>query len=163
MLKRRYSSKSKSLSSEKLRKKSTKAKNESTQCVSNKGKRKKQGEFESIFNAITDPIVVFDTEFNVIKINKAAQCFFAGNPVSKKCFFIKHKFALACKNCPTWQTLKTGIASNSEIVSPETEKPLLLKTYPIFNRRKRIKGVILIGRESSDILPATMLIRQKDL
>ena len=56
-----------------------------------------------IFNAITDPIVVFDTEFNVTNINKAAKEFFVDHPIGKKCFFTKHKFALACKNCPTWQ------------------------------------------------------------
>ena len=65
--------------------------------------RKTEEKLDPIFNAITDPIVVFDTEFNVTNINKAAKEFFVGRPIEKKCFFTKHKFALACKNCPTWQ------------------------------------------------------------
>ncbi len=109
------------------------------------------GEYDRIFNAITDPIIVFDEDFNVIKINNEAKHFFAGRPVGKKCFFIKHKFAMACKNCPTWQTLKTGKATTSEILSPQTGDLLLLKTYPIYNRLKKVKGVILIGRESTDV------------
>lgn len=112
---------------------------------------KKWGGFDRIFDAITDPIIVFDAEFNLIKINKAAKYFFTGYPVGKKCFFTKHKFALACKNCPTWQTLKTGLPTTSEILSPKTSTPILLKTYPIYNRLKRIKGVVLIGRESNDV------------
>ncbi|MBI2471768.1 MAG: hypothetical protein HYV59_11095 [Planctomycetes bacterium] len=105
----------------------------------------------SIFNAITDPIIVFDAEFKVTKINKAAKEFFTGCPIGKKCFYTKHKFALACKNCPTWQTLKTGATTTSEILNPKTSATLLLKTYPIYNRLKNIKGVVLIGRESDDV------------
>ncbi len=112
---------------------------------------KKWGGFDRIFDAITDPIIVFDTEFNLIKINKAAKYFFTGHPVGKKCFFTKHKFALACKDCPTWQTLKTGATKTCEILSPKTSTPLLLKTYPIYNRLKKVKGVVLIGRESNDV------------
>lgn len=114
-------------------------------------KYKKWGGFDRIFDAITDPIIVFDTEFNLIKINKAAKYFFTEYPIGKKCFFTKHKFALACKNCPTWQTLKTGSTTTSEILSPKTSTPILLKTYPIYNRLKKVKGVVLIGRESSDV------------
>ncbi|MEK6635287.1 MAG: hypothetical protein AABY38_02930 [Planctomycetota bacterium] len=113
--------------------------------------RKTKGKLDSIFNAITDPIIVFDAEFNVININKAAKEFFIGHPIGKKCFFTKHKFALACKNCPTWQTLKSGKTTTSEILSPKTSTLLLLKTYPIYNRLKNIKGAVLIGRESNDV------------
>lgn len=109
------------------------------------------GKFERIFDAITDPIMVFDTEFKLIKVNKAAKYFFSGHPVGKKCFFMKHKFALACKTCPTWLTMKTGVASTSEILKPQTSTPILLKTYPIYDRLKKVKGVVLIGRESNDI------------
>ena len=113
--------------------------------------RKTREKLNSIFNAITDPIIVFDAEFNVIKINTAAKEFFTGCPIGKKCFFTKHKFALACKNCPTWQTLKTGVTTTSEILNPKTGTTLLLKTYPIYNRLKNIKGVVLVGRESDDV------------
>lgn len=109
------------------------------------------GGFNNIFEAITDPIMVFDTEFKLIKVNKAAKYFFSGYPVGKKCFFMKHKFALACKNCPTWFTIKTGVTTTSEILKPQTSIPILLKTYPIFNRLKKIKGVVLVGRESNDV------------
>jgi transcriptional regulator with PAS, ATPase and Fis domain len=112
---------------------------------------KKRGEFDHIFNVITDPIILFDVEFHIVKTNKAAKHFFTGYPIGKKCFFIKHKFALACKNCPTWQTIKTGTTATGEIVSPKTGNLILLKTYPIYNRLKKIKGVVLVGRESNDV------------
>ncbi len=110
------------------------------------------GKLDCIFDAITDPIVVFDLEFSVIMLNKSAKQFFTGCPIGKKCFLTKHKFALACKNCPTWQTLKTGSITTSEILNPKTDSLLLLKTYPIYNRQKKvIKGVVLVGRESNDV------------
>lgn len=109
------------------------------------------GELDCIFDAITDPIVVFDSEFSVIRINKSAKQFFRGCPIGKKCFLTKHKFALACKNCPTWQTLKTGSITTSEILNPKTDSRLLLKTYPIYNRQKKVKGAVLVGRESNDV------------
>lgn len=115
------------------------------------GRDTKWDDFNRIFDAIADPIMVFDTEFKLIKINKAARYFFSGYPVGKKCFFTKHKFALACKNCPTWQTLKTGATTISEVLDPKTSIPILLKTYPIYNRLKKITGVVLIGRESYNV------------
>lgn len=141
-------------------KSSTSSVKTSSQACANMRKRQKNrvrrhetnwGGFDRIFDAITDPILVFDTEFNLIKINKAAKCFFTGHPVGKKCFLTKHKFALACKDCPTWQTLKKGVTTTCEILSPKTCTPLLLKTYPIYNRLKKLKGVVLIGRESNDV------------
>lgn len=104
-----------------------------------------------IFNSTMDPIIVFDSEFNIVKINTAAKVFFTGYPVGKKCFSTKHKFALACKNCPIWQTLKTGKTATSEVLNPETCMPVLLKTYPIYNRLKNVQGVVLVGREGNDI------------
>lgn len=112
---------------------------------------KKRGEFDHILNVITDPIILFDVEFHIVKMNKAARHFFMDYPIGKKCFFIKHKFALACKNCPTWQTIKTGTTATGEILSPKTGNLILLKTYPIYNRLKKIKGVVLVGRESNDV------------
>lgn len=114
-------------------------------------KKKRWGEFDRISDMITDPIVVFDTEFKVVNLNKAARHFFTGRPLGKKCFLIKHKFALACKDCPIWQTLKTGVTATSEILSPKSGDPILLKTYPVYTRLRKIKGVVMVGRESSDI------------
>jgi len=109
------------------------------------------GEFGRIFDAITDPIVIFDTEFKVININKAAKHFFPEYTIGGKCFSTKHKFAFACKSCPTWQALKTGATATCEILSQKTGDPILLKAYPVYNRLKKLKGVVLIGRESDDV------------
>ncbi len=107
--------------------------------------------FNYVFNAIPDPIVVFDTEFRVITINKAAEHFFSGSPLGKKCFLTRHKFALACKNCPTWQTMKTGAITTGETINPKTGNLICLKTYPIYNRLKKIKGVVVVGHENMDV------------
>lgn len=112
---------------------------------------KKKVGFDHIIDVITDPIILFDVEFHIVKMNKAAKYFFTGYPIGKKCFFIKHKFALACKSCPIWQTIRTGTTATSEILSPKTGNLILLKTYPIYNRLKKIKGVVLVGRESDDV------------
>lgn len=117
----------------------------------NTKKRKSHGKYNCIWDAITDPIVIFDTEFKVMRVNKAARQFFTGRAVGKKCFVIKHKFAMACKDCLIWQTLKTGTTVTDEILCSKTGNPILLKTYPIYSRLKKIKGVVLIGRESSDV------------
>ena len=88
---------------------------------------KTREELNSIFNAITDPIIVFDAEFKVTAINKAAEDFFTGCPIGKKCFFTKHKFALACKNCPTWQTLKNRRYYNQRNLKPQNQYHTSLK------------------------------------
>ncbi|MCF6158890.1 MAG: hypothetical protein E3K32_10030 [wastewater metagenome] len=113
--------------------------------------RKTRDEYNNILDIITDPIVIFDDKFKVKKINKAAKQFFTGYPIGKKCFFMRHKFTMACKDCPIWQTVKTGTTMTGEILCSTTGNPILLKTYPIYSRVKKVKGVILIGRESSDV------------
>lgn len=148
MFAKRYNSKSKSAC---LNTDTQAHVNVSKKYTSPARKQKTWGEFDRIFDMITDPIVIFDAEFKVININKAGRHFFTGRPLGKKCFLIKHKFALACKDCPIWQTLKTGVTTTSEIVSSKSGDPILLKTYPIYTRLKKIKGVVMVGRESSDV------------
>ena len=111
----------------------------------------KHGGIDSFIDSITDPIVIFDAELNIKKLNKAARQFFPGKPVDKKCFATKHKFVSACKDCLIWQTLKTGHSICGEMLNFKTGDPILLKSYPMYNSQKKLTGVVLIGRNSSDV------------
>ncbi|HHT9124321.1 MAG TPA: PAS domain-containing protein [Candidatus Brocadiia bacterium] len=107
---------------------------------------------ENLFDAITDPVIVFDTELRIIKINKAAVHFFPECPVGKKCFTIKHAMTPICKDCPAWQSIRTGKPAFTEMYDPDTGDTLLIKTYPIFNGAGEVNAVALVGRVSRDVL-----------
>lgn len=107
---------------------------------------------ERLFDAITDPVIVFDTELRIIKINKSAVHLFPEDPVGKKCFTIKHAMAPICKDCPAWQSIRTGKTAFTEMYDPDTGQTLLIKTYPIFDAAGEVSAVALVGRVSRDVL-----------
>ena len=107
---------------------------------------------EHLFDAIADPVIIFDTELRIIKINKVGKLhFFPEHSVGKKCFMIKHTMAPICKDCPTWQTIKTGKTAFAEMDDPDTGHALLIKTYPILDVAGAVNAVALVGQVSRDV------------
>jgi nitrogen fixation/metabolism regulation signal transduction histidine kinase len=104
------------------------------------------GFLEHLFDAITDPVIIFDTELRIVMINKVGKRhFFPEHSVGKKCFAIKHTMAPICKDCPAWQSIRTGKNAFAKMYDPDTGHTLLIKTYPIFNEDGAVSAVALIG------------------
>lgn len=100
---------------------------------------------ELILDAITEPVIIFDTELRIVKINKAGVRFFQEYPVGRRCFAIKHTMAPICKDCPAWQSIRTGRTASAEMYDPDTGHTLLIKTYPIFDKAGEVNAVALVG------------------
>ena len=47
--------------------------------------------------------------------------------------------------------LEDGRNDNVRDIKSKNGDPILLKAYPVYNRLKKLKGVVLIGRESDDV------------
>lgn len=65
---------------------------------------------DDIFKSIKDGIGVIDKEMNIIRVNQAAELWYAHNMplVGKKCYAAYHNRSERCEICPAWRTLETG-------------------------------------------------------
>lgn len=106
-----------------------------------------------LLDIITEPVIVFDTELRIITINKAASHFFPECPVGKKCFTIKHTMAPICKDCPAWQSIRTGkiVLATAKMYDSCTGQTLQVETYPIFDVAGAVNAVAVVGRSNKDV------------
>ena len=65
---------------------------------------------DSIFASIQDGIGIIDSEMNIIKANKTAECWYpyAVPFIGKKCYEAYHNRKKRCDQCPAQETLVTG-------------------------------------------------------
>lgn len=108
---------------------------------------KAKRDWEEIFDIIGDAITIHDKDFNIIRANKAAEILL-GLPFNKilrqKCYMSYHRTDCPPERCPSCQTLKTGIPSNSEIFEPSLNKHLQIKALPRFNDDGELIGLVHI-------------------
>ena len=104
-------------------------------------------EWEEIFDIISDAITIHDKDFNIIRANKAAEKLLRlpfNKIFSQKCYASYHGTDCPPERCPSCQTLKTGIASNTEIFEPSLNKTLQIKALPRFNDEGELIGLVHI-------------------
>ncbi len=114
---------------------------------------KAKKEWEEIFDIISDAITIHDKNFNIIRANKAAENLLGLNfkkMFSQKCYLSYHGTDCPPERCPSCQTLKTGIPSNSEIFEPSLNKYLQIKALPRFNDAGELIGMVHIVSDITD-------------
>ncbi len=99
---------------------------------------------ETLFNAITDRIIVIDKDFNIELSNKT-EIGGAG-----KCYKRVFKSTVPCRNCPS-------VIAFSERTAVSTEKKnatrnYLLQAYPILNDKGEVERVLEICRDVTEEL-----------
>jgi signal transduction histidine kinase/AraC-like DNA-binding protein len=101
------------------------------------GKSRKR--LKTLFNAITDTILVIDSNFNIEMTNKSEI------EDSGKCYkkiFAKDRH---CDKCPAIKTFETQEATTTEIEI--SGQYYLLQAYPIFNDKGDVEKVLEISRD----------------
>jgi signal transduction histidine kinase len=97
---------------------------------------KSRNQLESLFNAITDTIVVIDADFNIHMSNKSE----IGN--SGKCYQRIFNEISPCADCPAVKSFKEGRSVSVEkIVGNEY---FLLNNYPILNNLGQVENILEI-------------------
>jgi signal transduction histidine kinase len=115
-----------------------KAKNDALLRMTDECNKSRQ-RLRTFFQAITETIVVVDTDFNIIMSNKEE----IGD--SGKCFekiFNKNE---KCNDCPAVSTFASSEISYVEV--EESEKFIALRTYPIFGKDKNVNSVLEVCRD----------------
>ncbi|MFH2096101.1 MAG: ATP-binding protein [Bacteroidota bacterium] len=93
----------------------------------------------TFFSAITDTIIVIDTGYNIIMSNKAD----IGD--SGKCYKKLFNLQEQCNHCPSTATFKHGDNSSEEIQFEN--KCFKLESYPIYDNKKNVSGVLELCRD----------------
>lgn len=112
--------------------------------------RRAKEDWEETFNIINDAITVQDSDFNIIRANKAAEGLL-GLPFSKmlsrKCYECFHGTYSPLRDCPICVSLKDGTPSVTEIFEPHLDKYLEIKALPRFDKTGSLSGIIHIVRD----------------
>ncbi|MBJ6799050.1 ATP-binding protein [Geomonas propionica] len=106
-------------------------------------------EWEATFRAVTDPIFLIDTDYNVLLHNGQlppgmSDAF--NQAVSNKCFAKLRGGTEPCQNCPIQEIKETGKPVFQQWHTPEGEF-LDLSYYPVFNEEKQLAAVTIIMKD----------------
>jgi len=106
-------------------------------------------EWEETFKAVTDPIFLIDTDYNVLLHNDrmpSEMNAFWNQALSNKCFAKLHGRAHPCPGCPIRELQRTG---QPIFQRWQTESGLLLDLsyYPVLNEEKQLVAVTIILKD----------------
>ena len=106
-------------------------------------------EWEETFKAVTDPIFLIDTDYNVLLHNDRLPPEMStswNQAISNKCFARLHSRSGPCKHCPIQEVKRT---QKPVFQRWQTESGLLfdLSFYPVLNEEKQIAAVTIILKD----------------
>ncbi|TGU72392.1 GAF domain-containing protein [Geomonas terrae] len=106
-------------------------------------------EWEATFRAVTDPIFLIDTDYNVLLHNgqlPPGMSTHWNRAITNKCFAKLKGTAEPCQNCPLQEIKATGKPVFQQWNTPEGES-LELSYYPVFNEEKQLAAVTIIMKD----------------
>lgn len=107
-------------------------------------------DWEETFDIINDAITVHDTDFNVLRANKAASELLRlpfKEIIGKKCHFLYHGQNTPPQECPSCKMVKSGSASVIEVFEPHLNKFIEVKALPRYDQDGHLTGVVHVLRD----------------
>jgi PAS domain S-box-containing protein len=111
-------------------------------------------EWEDTFDTITDMITIHDTDFNIIRANKAAQETLGIPPLEPskkvKCYSYYHGKESPPSDCLSCTCLETGQSTSFEMFEPHLNKYLEVRAMPRYDENNEIVGLIHVIRDITE-------------
>lgn len=107
-------------------------------------------EWEETFDIINDAITIHDSDYGVIRANKAAKDLLGlsfQEIIGSKCYHMYHGTKSPPEGCPSCSVMKNGEPSTEEIFEPNLNKFIEVKALPRFDNNNRIIGVVHVVRD----------------
>ena len=98
-----------------------------------------------IFNSLDDLVLVIDTEYNIIQVNKSVNEMVRKPEreiVGQKCYQLLHNSNKPVANCPLAKCLETTNVETLDYHEPVFDKHFLVKATPILDKDNKIMAVI---------------------
>ena len=124
-----------------------------------------KNDWENTFDAIDDLITITDTDFNIIRANKAVANKFnmdIRDIIGNKCYKIFHGTDEPLKNCTHPNTLNTKCAYSVEIEDPHMNGTFSFKSFPRYSESKRLIGSIVIVKDITKQVHENKLLIQSE-
>ncbi len=110
-------------------------------------------EWRTTFDSISDMVSIHDTDFKLVRVNKAFAKAFNTEPkkiIGKTCYEIFHNTKGPHPDCPHMWTLKTHKPSVLEFYEPHLKIHLGICTSPIFDERGKFIGSVHIAKDITE-------------
>lgn len=111
---------------------------------------KSKEEWVATFDAIQDLISIHDSEYRIIKINKALARKFNSTPeelIGRKCYELLYCRGEAKSGCPHTKTILTGEIGTAEVNDMVFGGSYSLTTFPVFNNDGKVWASVHVARD----------------
>ena len=112
-----------------------------------------QRTWQETFDSIGDMISIHDSDFNVIRVNRAFAEYFSLDPaqvIQKKCYEFFHGGDSPVAGCPHLLTLGEDRPATHEFLDAKTGRIFLLSTFPFRVHDAEFQGTIHIAKDITD-------------
>jgi PAS domain S-box-containing protein len=99
--------------------------------------------WENTFDAITDLVMLLDSEHRIIRVNKAVAASLKATKesiVGKKCYEVFHRQSHPIRQCPLVETMKTLKPQTVELADFEMGGTFICSTSPVLDREGKLAG-----------------------
>jgi PAS domain S-box-containing protein len=122
-------------------------------------------EWRTTFDSITDLVSIHDTDFKLVRVNKAfakALNIEAAELIGKICYEILHHTHEPPPICPHVKTMKTKKPVTMQFFEPHLGVYLEVATSPIFNEAGKVTGSVHVARDITKRKQAEQLLQQSE-
>ena len=109
-------------------------------------------QWQMTFDSIEDIVFIQDTDFTIIRANKAMFTMLKKKPdeiIGRKCYEILHDINKPWPNCPFIKTILDKKSYTEKIEDSNIGIPLSVTTSPIFDKKGKLIGAVHIARDIS--------------
>ena len=122
-------------------------------------------EWQKTFDSISDLVFIQDTNYNILKANKAFFDALKAKPediIGKKCYQVLHNRKEHWPECPFERTKKDSKPYTQEVDDPNIGLPLLVSTSPIINEKGKLIGSVHLAKDITNLKKAEERIRKSE-
>jgi signal transduction histidine kinase len=107
---------------------------------------------QGLFDAITDVVVVQDTNYRIIRANSVAKKIYGNDIVGRSCYQVYRGRPdnAHCKNCPVDATVRGKGPVHVTMRDPRNEQVWQIANFPVLDERGNVKAVVEHARNVTD-------------